>query len=65
MSKAKPMNVERRAANYLQGRRHLTPRQYRRWRHKFNRANGDYFGHWGEGCKGRPTPRRKTAKAVA
>lgn len=62
MSRAKPMGAERRAAN--QGLRNTTPRQWRRWRHKYNRANGGYFGHWGEDCKGQPTPRQRARKAA-
>ena len=68
MSRAKPMGDHPRASSYLIGgetsHRHFTPRQYRRWRHKHNRANGDYFGHWGEGCKGNATPRRAEARAA-
>ena len=60
MSKAEPMGANRRAASYSQGGRNFTPRQYRRWRHKHNRADGG-TGYWGEGCKGRPTPRQRKA----
>lgn len=54
------MNSGARAGNYLRGngRRHVTARQWRRLMHKYNRVNGFYYGHWGENCKGRPTPRQ-------
>lgn len=60
MSTAKPMEMGDRARNYILagGRRGFTPRQWRRMRHKFNRAEGFYYGHWGEASKGHATPQR-------
>lgn len=67
MSRAEPMGDNRRAMSYgLAGgvRRHTwTLRQWRRWRHKHNRAHGSYFGHW-TGGKQEPTPSRKDAVAA-
>jgi hypothetical protein len=61
VSNAKPMTAGARLFAYALSdmRRHRTPRQWRRIRHKYNRAHGLYLGHWGEACKGLPTPRRR------
>lgn len=64
MSRAKPMDFQRRAEHYHKAARHFTPRQWRRWRHKYGHAHGGYFGHWGEDCKGQPTPRQRARKAA-
>ena len=61
MSKAEPMGAARRTRGYIlrgPGRRHVTPRQWRRIRHKYVRATGCYFGHW-QGAKGHATPRQR------
>jgi len=61
VSAAEPLTPGARAANYMNanGNRRITVRQWRRLMHKYNRRNGFYYGHWGEGCKGRPTPRQR------
>jgi hypothetical protein len=58
MSKAEPMDSDARLNGYARrnGIVTLTPAQWRRTRHKWNRHNDGYY--IGFGGKGRATPRR-------
>jgi len=59
MSNAEPMGMQARVDRYkAQSGVIITPRRYRRVKHKNNRARGNEI-YLGMGGKGRPTPRQR------